>query len=152
MNNKKSHPIFHPMTLIALVLFVGSAAFLSPALALSGNAKLLPVAMLVSMMVLSVILFLSHLKKLRQNPSDNTPAVQSAKRVIGALSAVILFVLCVDFFGFYLSAAIFVPVCAYSFGCHNIKALVISDVIVVAAIYLIFGFAMAKEFPVGTIW
>ncbi|MBM6550082.1 tripartite tricarboxylate transporter TctB family protein [Marinomonas ostreistagni] len=150
MNNKKSNLLLQPMTLIAATLFVGSAAFLSSAMALSGNAKLLPVAMLVAMMVLSVILLLSHIKKASvQTP---TAAVKAPMRVIGALLAVVLFVVGVDLFGFYLAAALFVPVCAYLFGCHSIKALLISDVIVVAAIYLIFGVAMSKEFPVGWIW
>ena len=140
------------MIVIAFCIFVASAAFLVPALDLTGNASLLPVAMLITMMVLSVFLVLSDIKKALNNKEPYKPSLQSPSRVFGALLSVFLFVTCVAFFGFYLTTAIFVPVAAYLFGCRSLKILLISDAVVVAGIYLIFGMAMAKSFPMGSIW
>ncbi|WP_425643044.1 tripartite tricarboxylate transporter TctB family protein [Marinomonas gallaica] len=152
MNNNNTKPLFRPMIVIAICIFIASAAFLVPALELNGNASLLPVAMLVSLMLLSVILIVIDVSKARSNKAPHTPALESPKRVVGALLSVFLFVTCVDLFGFYLTTAIFVPVTAYLFGCRSVKILLIADVIVVAGIYLIFGMAMAKDFPMGSIW
>lgn len=152
MNNNNTKPLVRPMILIALCIFIASAAFLVPALELNGNASLLPVAMLIAMMVLSVILVLSDIKKARSHKEPHKPALQSPGRVFGALLSVFMFVTCVDFFGFYLTTALFVPLAAYLFGCRSIKVLLAADLIVVAGIYLIFGLAMAKDFPIGSIW
>ncbi len=140
------------MIVIAFCIFIASAAFLIPALKLNGNASLLPVAMLVALMGLSVILVVIDVKKALNNNEPHKPALQSPSRVVGALLSVFLFVTCVDFFGFYLTTAIFVPVTAYLFGCRSLKVLLASDVIVVAGIYLIFSVAMSKDFPMGSIW
>lgn len=140
------------MILIAVCIFIASAAFLVPALKLTGNAALLPVSMLVTLMVLSVCLGLTHLKKSRKDAEKTEPTIQSTRRVFGALLSVFLFVTCVDLLGFYLITSLFVPIAAYLFGCRNFKVLLIADVIVVAGIYLIFGMAMAKEFPIGSVW
>jgi len=152
MNNNNTNPLLRPMIVIAFCILIASAAFLLPALELTGNASLLPVAMLIALMVLSVILVITDIKKARTNKTPNKPALQSPGRVFGALLSVFVFVTSVDLFGFYLATAIFVPVAAYLFGCRSLKVLVASDVIVVAGIYLIFGMAMAKDFPMGSIW
>ncbi|MCW4629072.1 MULTISPECIES: tripartite tricarboxylate transporter TctB family protein [Marinomonas] len=152
MNNNNTNPLLRPMIVIAFCIFIASAAFLLPALELTGNASLLPVAMLIALMVLSVILVITDIKKARTNKALTKPALQSPGRVFGALLSVFVFVVSVDLFGFYFATAIFVPVAAYLFGCRSLKVLVVADVIVVAGIYLIFGMAMAKDFPMGSIW
>jgi hypothetical protein len=54
--------------------------------------------------------------------------------------------------GFYISTAVSVPLVAYAFGYRNPLGLAIAAVIVLVAIYLIFGFAMSQEFPAGRLW
>jgi putative tricarboxylic transport membrane protein len=152
MNNNNTKPLSRPMIIIALCIFIASAAFLSPALALNVNASLLPVAMLVAMMVLAVFLLIAEFNAAKNGSEVKKPSIQSRGRVFGALLSVFLFVTCVDLFGFYLTTAVFVPVAAYLFGCRNVKVLLAADVIVVVGIYLIFGIAMAKAFPTGVIW
>ncbi|RNF48828.1 tripartite tricarboxylate transporter TctB family protein [Marinomonas hwangdonensis] len=152
MNNNNTNPLLRPMIVIAFCIFIASAAFLIPALELTGRASLLPVAMLIALMVLSVILVITDIKKARTNKTPYKPALQSPGRVLGALLSVLVFVTNVDLLGFYLATAIFVPVAAYLFGCRSLKVLVASDVIVVVGIYLIFGMAMVKDFPMGSIW
>lgn len=152
MNNNNSISLFRPTIIISLCLFVASAALLFPATSLSKKAALLPVSMLVAMMVLTVILAIQELRKARQESVPSKSKISSPKRIVGAMVSIFLFMVSADYFGFYLSTAVFLPVCAYCFGCRNVKVLIAADVIVVALIYVVFGLAMSKGFPTGSIW
>lgn len=113
---------------------------------------MLPVAMLVAMMVLSVLLVLSELKKSRTGQAAANSKVDSPSRVIGALAAIFLYMVAVNVLGFYVSTPVFLPVCAYFFGCRSIKVLLAADIIIVTLIYLVFDVLMSKGFPTGFIW
>ena len=152
MTNNNSKSFLRPISIVALCIFIASAAFLPMASELNGNASLLPVAMLVGLMVLSVLLALSDIKDALNGKAASELSIQSPSRALSALLCVIIFIVSVDFVGFYLTTSVFVPVVAYGFGCRSVKILLASDIIVVASIYLIFGMAMSKDFPVGSIW
>jgi len=152
MNNNNSISLFRPTIIISLCLFVASAALLFPATKLSQKAAMLPVFMLVSMMVLTVILAIQELRKARTGKAPSKSKINSPNRVVGAMVSIFLFMLSADYLGFYLSTAVFLPACAYCFGCRNVKVLIAADVIVVAVIYVVFSLAMSKGFPTGSIW
>lgn len=140
-----------PMTLTSAALIVIVLALLKPALDLGAAASMLPVAMLASLVMLSIFAIIGDQKKACEE-SKTEPLLSSPKRVYSALFSVFLFIVSVHLFGFYPSTALFVPTIAYVFGCRDARALAIATVIVTGLIYAVFSFAMAKEFPVGIVW
>ncbi|MEZ5652827.1 MAG: tripartite tricarboxylate transporter TctB family protein [Burkholderiaceae bacterium] len=138
-------------TVTAVAIFVAAALFLWPTAELPALSALLPASMLIALLVLSVALLVADQRK----ASAGEPAeslTRSPRRAIGAFLLIVVYALCVDFFGFYPSTAVFVPLIAWLFGYRDPRGLALATVIVLAAIYLIFSFAMAQEFPLGRLW
>lgn len=150
-----SHPdrsrLLRPQTLTAIGILVAAAAFVIPTLDLPPMAALLPAAMLVALMVLSVFLLLGDQRKAAAGtPAE--PMTSSPRRVAGAFALIVLYAVSVDLIGFYPSTAISVPLVAWAFGFRNPAGLALATVIVLGAIYLIFSLSMSQEFPVGRLW
>lgn len=151
MSNPDRSRLLRPETLTAIGIIVAAAAFVLPTFDLPAMAALLPAAMLVSLIVLSVLLLVTDQRKASAGqPAE--PMTKSPRRVALAFGLVVLYALSVDFIGFYVSTAISVPLVAYIFGFRNPIGLAAATVIVLGAIYLIFSLAMSQEFPVGRLW
>ena len=138
-------------TVTAVVIFVVAAAFLVPTADLPPLSALLPATMLMGLLVLTVALLVADQRKAAAGEAAK-PLTDSPRRALGAFGLIVVYALCVDLFGFYPSTAVFVPLIAFLFGYRSLRGLVLATVIVLAAIYLIFSFAMAQEFPVGSLW
>ncbi|MEJ2122520.1 MAG: tripartite tricarboxylate transporter TctB family protein [Alphaproteobacteria bacterium] len=148
MSEQKSNRFLRPETLTAVGLFLAAAAFLVPTAQLPQISALLPAAMLISLLVLAMILLIADQRKAAaENTSE--PVLKAPPRVFGAFLLILLYALAVNFVGFYVSTAVSLPLVAFVFGYRNLAGLGIATIIVVAAIYLIFSLAMAKEFPSG---
>lgn len=145
------HRLLRAETLTALGIIAGAAAFLFPTTELPRLSALLPTAMLIALLVLSAILLITDQMKAAAG-EDTPPVTEAPKRVIGAFILIVLYTLAVNFVGFYPSTAVSVPLVAYAFGYRNPLGLLVATLIVLAAVYLIFGFAMSKEFPTGQLW
>lgn len=151
MSKSDTHRLLRVETLTAIGIFAAAAGFLIPTAGLPPLSALLPAAMLISLMVLAVIMLLADQRRVSAGePAE--PVTKAPKRVFGAFILVILYALSVDFIGFYISTAVAVPLVAYVFGYRNPLGLAAATLIVLAAIYLIFSFAMSQEFPAGHLW
>ena len=145
------HRLLRAESLTAVGVFIIAAGFLVPTARLQPISALLPAAMLISLMVLSVLLLIADQRKAGAGvPADRM--TKAPQRVFAAFGLVVLYALAVDLIGFYPSTALSVPLVAYAFGYRDIKGLALATVIVLAVIYLIFSLGMSQEFPDGRLW
>lgn len=140
--------ITRPETLTAIGIIMVAGAFMIPAVELKAISALLPIAMLVGLIVLSVFLLISDQRKASAGePAE--PMTKSPRRVAGAFLLIVAYAVATDFIGFYVSTAVAIPLVAYIFGFRNPLGLAVATVIALGTIYLIFDFGMSQEFPAG---
>lgn len=147
----KQNRLLRPETLTAVGIIVVAAAFLVPTFELRPISALLPAAMLIGLIGLSLILLLTDQRKASAG-EDAVQMTKSPKRVAGAFLLILSYALGVDFIGFYLATAITIPLVAALFGYRSPIGLLVATAIVAGAIYLIFDFGMSQDFPAGRIW
>lgn len=140
-----------PETLTAMGLIAGSAALLTLTPELPALSALLPIAMLLSLMVLAGVLLVKDQLSASRGQTAK-PMTESPHRVLGALIGIVVYMVCVEYLGFYLSTAVSVPALAYAFGYRNGPGLVLATLIVVGSIYGIFDWVMGQSFPIGQLW
>jgi putative tricarboxylic transport membrane protein len=151
MSKPATHRLLRAETLTAIGIFVAAAAFLIPTTDMPPLSALLPAAMLISLLVLSAVMLIADQRKAAAGEAAQ-PMTKAPKRVLGAFVLIVLYALSVDLVGFYISTAVSVPLVAYAFGYRKPLGLAAATLIVLAMIYLIFGFAMSQEFPSGRLW
>ena len=151
MSESRPNRLFRPETLTACGIAVAAALFLIPTFALRPISALLPAAMLIGLIVLSVILLIHDQRKAAEGEVA-PPMTAAPKRVLGAFGMIVAYALAADFVGFYISTAVIVPLVAWIFGYRSLPGLALATVIVVGAIWLIFDMAMSQEFPAGRLW
>lgn len=151
MSTRSHSRFWRPDTLTAIGLAAISSAFLIPTVDLPRISALLPATMLIGLLILAVIMLVNDQRKASKGEAA-APMTKAPKRVLGALVLIALYAIGVDLIGFYPSSAISIPLVAFVFGYRQPLGLAIATVVVIAAIYLIFSFAMSQEFPTGVIW
>lgn len=151
MSETRPSRLTRPETLTAVGILVVAGAFLVPALELKPISALLPVAMLVGLMALSLALLIKDQRK-ASNGDVAKPMMQAPSRVASAFLLITGYMVATDLIGFYPATAVTIPLVAYAFGYRSLPGLLAATVIVVGAIYLIFDFAMAQQFPAGIVW
>lgn len=151
MNRSAWSRLSRSETLAAVGIFAVAIFFLAQTVGLPPMSALLPATMLVGLLLLSVLMLIADQRKAAAGEAS-TPMGQSPRRVAGAFLLILAYALCVDFAGFYVSTAIFVPLVAFVFGYRSPLGLAVATAIVLGAIYLIFSVAMGQEFPVGRLW
>jgi len=151
VNETLSSRLTRPETLTALGIIVVAAGFLIPTFELRAISALLPAAMLIGLIVMSVFLLLADQRKASAG-EDAAPMTKSPKRVIGAFLLVVAYALATDFIGFYVSTAMTIPLVAWIFGYRSLVGLLIATVIVVGTIWVIFDLGMSQDFPAGRLW
>ncbi|MDV7270257.1 tripartite tricarboxylate transporter TctB family protein [Thioclava sp. A2] len=151
MPENRTNRLLRPETLTALGIILVAAGFLIPSFELRAISALLPAAMLLGLIVLSLALLLSDQRKAGAG-EHATPMTQSPKRVIGAFALVVAYALSTDFIGFYASTAVTIPLVAWVFGYRSAVGLAVATCIVVGTIWLIFDFGMSQDFPTGRLW
>ena len=151
MNQLLSKRVLRAETLVAIGTIILAAAFLWPTADLSSLSALLPAAMLISLLALAVIMLVVDQQKAAAGAQAQA-VTKAPKRVMSALALILLYTLSVDFVGFYISTAVFVPLVAYAFGYRSSVGLAIATVVVLASIYLLFGVVMSQGFPSGRFW
>ena len=140
-----------PESLTAIGLLLVAAVFLVPTFEMRPISALLPAAMLIGLIVLSVLLLI--VDQARAGRGEAAETVSDAPlRVIGAFGLIVAYVLGCDFIGFYPSTIAVIPIVAWSFGFRNPLGLLVATAIVVGSTWLIFDFAMSQEFPAGRLW
>ncbi|MEZ5837043.1 MAG: tripartite tricarboxylate transporter TctB family protein [Geminicoccaceae bacterium] len=151
MSEHPTHRLARPETLTALGIIAVAAFFIIPTMDLQPISALLPVAMLSGMVILAVLLLIADQRKAVAGEAPE-PMTKAPKRVLGAFALIVAYAIATQFIGFYLSTAISVPLVAFLFGYREPFGLALATVIVVGAIYLIFDFGMAQDFPSGSLW
>ena len=115
MPESRNSRLTRPETLTAVGIFVVAAGFLFPTYDLRAISALLPAAMLIGLLVLSVFLLLADQRKASAG-EDAAPMTKAPKRVIGAFLMIVSYALACDFVGFYISTAVTIPLVAWTFG------------------------------------
>lgn len=151
MSAPRTHRLFRPETLTALGIIVVAALFLIPTAGLKSISALLPAAMLIGLMVLSVFLLIAD-QRAAAAGEQAQPMMKAPKRVFGAFLLIVGYALSTDFVGFYVSTVVAIPLVAFAFGYRSPVGLAVATVIVVGTIYLIFDFGMSQDFPTGRLW
>ncbi|SUB02405.1 Tripartite tricarboxylate transporter TctB family [Pannonibacter phragmitetus] len=151
MSATRPSRLTRPETLTAIGIIIVAGALLVPALEFRPISALLPVSMLAGMIVLSLALLIKDQKNAAKGHVAK-PMMVAPPRVAGAFLLITGYVVATGLIGFYLSTAITVPLVAYAFGYRSVPGLLTATLIVVGAIYAIFDFAMAQQFPVGIVW
>lgn len=151
MPESRKSRLTRPETLTALGIIVVAAGFLFPTFELRAISALLPAAMLIGLIVLSVFLLLADQRKASASEGA-APMTKSPKRVVGAFLLIVAYALATDFIGFYVSTVVAVPLVAWIFGYRSPVGLLIATVIVVGTIWAIFDFGMNQDFPTGRFW
>ena len=151
MPESRNSRLTRPETLTAVGIIVVAAGFLVPTYDLRAISALLPAAMLIGLIVLSVFLLLADQRKASAG-EDAAPMTKAPKRVIGAFLMIVGYALACDFIGFYVSTAVTIPLVAWTFGYRSPVGLLIATVIVVGSIWAIFDFGMSQDFPAGRLW
>ncbi|NIZ12650.1 tripartite tricarboxylate transporter TctB family protein [Phaeobacter sp. HF9A] len=151
MPESRNSRLTRPETLTALGIIVVAAGFLIPTYDLRAISALLPAAMLIGLIVLSVALLVADQRKASAG-KDAEPMTKSPKRVIGAFLLIVSYAIATDFIGFYISTAVTIPLVAWIFGYRSPIGLLIATVIVVGTIWAIFDFGMSQDFPTGRFW
>lgn len=151
MSEGHKNRFLRPETLSAVGILVVAAGFLIPTTDLRSISALLPAAMLIGLIILSLLLLLSDQRKASAGEAPEK-VTNSPKRVIGAFCLIVAYAVASDLIGFYISTVIAVPTVAYVFGFRNPLGLAIATAIVVGSIWLIFDFGMSQDFPTGRLW
>lgn len=151
MSKSHGNRLLRPESLTALGIILVAAAFLIPTFGMRAMSALLPAAMLVGLIVLSVLLFLSDQRKAGAGEAAK-PMMDAPKRVAGAFLLIVAYALATDFIGFYVSTVVAVPLVAFLFGFRHPLGLAVATLIVGGSIWLIFDFGMSQEFPSGRLW
>ncbi|MCI5110573.1 MAG: tripartite tricarboxylate transporter TctB family protein [Marivita sp.] len=151
MSESRKPRLTRPETLTAIGIILVAAGFLIPTVDLRPISALLPAAMLIGLIVLSVFLLLADQRKAKAG-EDAAPMTKSPKRVLGAFGLIVAYAIATDFLGFYPSTAVTIPLVAWIFGYRSPIGLLIATVIVVGTIWAIFDFGMSQDFPAGRLW
>lgn len=151
MSESRNARLTRPETLTAFGIIIAAAGLLIPTFELRPISALLPAAMLIGLIVLSLFLMLADQRKAASGEQAQ-PMTKSPKRVIGAFMLIVAYALATDFLGFYVSTAATIPLVAWLFGYRSPVGLLIATAIVTGAIWAIFDFGMSQEFPVGRFW
>jgi putative tricarboxylic transport membrane protein len=151
MSDLPKNRLLRPETLAACGIIVMSALLLIPTFELRTISALLPATMLIGLILLAVLLLVSDQRKAAEQEAIR-PITESPNRVIGAFLLILGYALATDFIGFYLSTTLVIPLVAWVFGYRNVMGLCLATAIVIGAIWLIFDFAMAQDFPHSKLW
>ena len=151
MSERTSNRLLRPETLTALGIIIAAVGFLVPTFDLRPISALLPAAMLIGLIVLSVALLVRDQRKAAAG-EDAAAMTKAPTRVAGAFGLIVVYALSTDFIGFYPSTVVTIPLVAWAFGYRSPLGLALATAIVVGTIWLIFDFGMSQDFPTGRLW
>lgn len=146
MPRKPDNVALRPDNIAAVICIAASASLLTLSLKMPKMSALLPTAMLVAMIVLSLALIARGLVG-ASHEKPRAGVFVSLHRFFWAISSVLGYVVAVDFIGFYTSSVIMIPAVAWIFGYRNPWRLALATVLFVGGTALIFQVGMNREFP-----
>lgn len=145
MTNQTGSRLLHPDNIAGVVLIAVCTWLLTKVTDMPYMSALLPVAMLSTMIVLSVLMILRNL--LKAGTVSIKPVFTSPPRFLLVVACVGGYVLAVGNVGFYTSTLFMLPVVAWLFGYRNPKGIALATLIFVGGIALIFLVLMNQSLP-----
>ncbi len=146
MSDSKFPRLLRPENLAAGICILVSLAFLWPAKDFPGMSKMLPLAMLVAMILLSSALIVRNYLTPASETSD-TPVFVAKRKFFSAVVIIIIYAMAVEFVGFYTSTVIMIPAVSWIFGYRRPAGIALATAIFVGGIALIFLVIMNRSFP-----
>lgn len=145
MTNQTGSRILQPDNIAGVVLIAACAWLLTKVTDMPEMSALLPIAMLSTMIALSVLMILRNL--IRAEAIAVKPVFSSLSRFLLVVVCVGFYVLAVATIGFYTSTLIMLPAVAWLFGYRSIKGIALATLIFVGGIALIFLVLMNQSLP-----
>lgn len=107
-----------------------------------------PMMLGVLIIVFSVLLLISTIRnKEKLEAKTFAIATPANMRVYILFGVIVVFCLVLYFLGFYIASLLFIPAVMYLMEVRNVKKIVLTTVITLAAIYVIFGMLLNISLP-----
>ncbi|RKD86928.1 MULTISPECIES: tripartite tricarboxylate transporter TctB family protein [Kushneria] len=136
-----------PDLIAGVIIVLGAGALLTRTSDMPGMTALLPVTMLSALILLGVLLIGRCVLRRRRQTVAAIKVFDNAKRFIGIVASIAIYVAAVALLGFYTSTAVMIPVVAWCFGYRNLKGVLLADLIFTGGIAIIFVLLMGQELP-----
>ena len=127
-----------------IFLYILSAIFLLNSSSLPNDSKVVPLCMAISLIVLGTLLIVKTIKN-----KKNELSFKGAKRVFLVLGFTTLYVICINFIGFYVTTPFYLGIMIRMLGMKNMKLTIIIPICVVVFIYVVFGIIFKVPVPSG---
>lgn len=126
---------------LSIVFYVMSGSFANM------DAATWPRVILIGIMILSTMLVLHGWQLTRQNADAALPGLNSVAGAMGALVIMIIYAILMNFTGYFVSSAIFLPVGMFLLGQRNWKAILGVTVGLEAFVYILFVIQLQLRMP-----
>lgn len=137
--------------IIGMLGTVVSAVFVLQALKFPGASRYFPSFCLFALLLFSILLTVEGIVRtvrVRQGKADVTVSELKRKPYI-LMACVVLYVLCVDRIGYFVSSAVFMPCCMYFFGQRKWKLMSLVTIGLLAFLYWLFVYQLKLNLPTG---
>lgn len=111
------------------------------------DAAVWPRAVLVCLILLSTMLLLRGIRLTREHADTNIPALQTLAGPMGAFVLMIAYVAVMNFFGYFVSTAIFIPLSMYILGQRSWKVMIGVTAALELFIYVLFVLQLRLRMP-----
>lgn len=126
---------------LSIVFYVMSCSFANM------DAATWPRVILIGIMILSTMLVLHGWQLTRQNADAALPGLNSVAGAMGALVIMIIYAILMNFTGYFVSSAIFLPVGMFLLGQRNWKAILGVTVGLEVFVYILFVMQLQLRMP-----
>lgn len=138
----------HADVWIGLVLIVLSIVFYVMTGSFSNlDAATWPRVILIGIMILSTLLVLHGWQLTKQNADAALPGLNTVAGAMGALVIMIIYAILMNFTGYFVSSAIFLPVGMFLLGQRNWKAILGVTVGLEVFVYVLFVMQLQLRMP-----
>lgn len=150
--NASRHPSYgvDPDLIAGAVIVVSAGLLMLRTTDMPTMTALLPIMMLSALILLGVLLIgRCLLRRQRQQNGGFTPlsVFTDARRFLGIIISIGLYIAGITQLGFYSSTAIMVPVVAWCFGYRSLKGVLLADLIFTGSLAVIFVLLMGQDLP-----
>jgi NADH:ubiquinone oxidoreductase subunit 3 (subunit A) len=144
MNHR--HDIIAGIVLIA----VGSVGIFQSSKLPAGAADF-PLFVLIALIILAALMIGRGILTARNaaGDSEHTPFIVAPARLAIGVIAMSFYIAGIQFIGFYLTTAIFIPCTALALGLKRIKFIVMATIGFLAFVYVVFGIMLERVLPSG---
>ncbi|MFC0338869.1 Tripartite tricarboxylate transporter TctB family protein [Kushneria avicenniae] len=136
-----------PDLIAGVVIVLGAGVLLTRTTDMPGMTALLPVTMLSALIILGILMIGRCALRHRRRTTASIKVFDNAKRFVGIIAAIAIYVAAVALLGFYTTTAVMIPVVAWCFGYRSLKGVLLADLIFTGGIAIVFVLLMGQELP-----